>query len=51
MTKIGKNTNAAMVATTSPIALTTNASPRQKPRAARPWQNSIRKPMPASSAP
>ena len=45
MTKIGKNTNAAMVATTSPIALTTNASPRQKPRAASPRQNSIRNPV------
>ena len=40
-----------VVATTSPIAPTTNASPRQKPRAARPWQNIMRKPMPASSAP
>ena len=36
MTKIGRNTNAAMLATTSPIALTTKASPRQKPRAASP---------------
>jgi hypothetical protein len=51
MTKIGKNTKAAIEATTSPIALTTKASPRQKPRAASPWQSSIRKPVAASRAP
>ena len=42
ITKIGKNTKLAIAATTSPIAPTTKASPRHTPRAANPWQRSMR---------
>ena len=38
----GKNTKTAISATTRPIDETTKASPRHQPRAASPWQSSIR---------
>ena len=51
MVVTGKNTKTAISATTRPIADTTKASPRHQPRAASPWQSSIRKARRSRAAP
>ena len=47
----GKKTKMTVSATTLPIAPTTKASPRHQPRAASPWQSSIRNDAAVSAAP
>jgi hypothetical protein len=47
----GKKTKMAISATTRPIDETTKASPRHQPRAASPWQSSIRKARAVRAAP